>query len=81
MRHLHPFAPLSGASILAIAFTLATPAAAQQTQPGTPAPVAAGDTAPLRVVRAGPLDKEALNIGNPGALAFDSKREEILVPN
>ena len=46
MRHLHPFAPLSGASILAIAFTLATPAAAQQTQPGTPAPVAAGDTAP-----------------------------------
>jgi DNA-binding beta-propeller fold protein YncE len=42
---------------------------------------AAGDTAPLRVIRSGPLGTEALDIGNPGALAYDSKREEILVPN
>ena len=42
---------------------------------------ATGDTAPLRVIRSGPLGTEALDIGNPGALAYDSKREEILVPN
>jgi DNA-binding beta-propeller fold protein YncE len=42
---------------------------------------AAGDTAPLRIIRSGPLGTEALDIGNPGALAYDSKREEILVPN
>lgn len=44
-------------------------------------PTAAGNTPPLRVIRSAPLGKEALNIGNPGALAYDSKREEILVPN
>ncbi len=42
---------------------------------------ASGDTAPLRVIRSAPLDKPALMIGNPGAVAYDSKREEILVPN
>jgi len=40
-----------------------------------------GDTAPLRLIRSGPLDSRALMIGNPGALAYDTKREEILVPN
>jgi DNA-binding beta-propeller fold protein YncE len=40
-----------------------------------------GDVAPLRVIRAAPLDTPALQIGNPGAVAYDSKREEILVPN
>ena len=44
-------------------------------------PTVAGDTAPLRVIRSGPLGKPALAIGNPGALAYDSKREEILAPN
>ncbi|MCH7979173.1 MAG: hypothetical protein IH935_09385 [Acidobacteria bacterium] len=42
---------------------------------------ASGDTAPLRVIRSAPLDKPALMIGNPGAVAYDSNREEILVPN
>ena len=40
-----------------------------------------GDVAPLRVIRAAPLDTPALQIGNPGAVAYDSKRDEILVPN
>jgi len=40
-----------------------------------------GDAAPLRTIRGGPLGKLALAIGNPGAIAYDSKREEILVPN
>jgi len=42
---------------------------------------ASGDTAPLRTIRSGPVDEPALMIGNPGAIAYDSKREEILVPN
>jgi 6-phosphogluconolactonase (cycloisomerase 2 family) len=40
-----------------------------------------GDTAPLRVIRNGPMDAPALMIGNPGAVGYDTKREEILVPN
>jgi DNA-binding beta-propeller fold protein YncE len=40
-----------------------------------------GDVAPLRQIRAGPPDTMALMIGNPGAAAYDSKRQEILVPN
>jgi DNA-binding beta-propeller fold protein YncE len=40
-----------------------------------------GDTAPLRLIRSGPADSPALMIGNPGAVAYDTKREEILVPN
>jgi len=40
-----------------------------------------GNVAPLRTVRAAPAGKLALAIGNPGAVAYDSKREEILVPN
>jgi DNA-binding beta-propeller fold protein YncE len=42
---------------------------------------ASGDPAPLRVIRSAPLGKQALMIGNPGAIAYDSKREEVLVPN
>ncbi len=44
-------------------------------------PAASGDTAPLRVIRSGPLDQPALGIGNPHPVAYDTKREEILVPN
>ena len=45
-------------------------------------PVAAdGDAAPLRTIRGGPAGKVGLMIGNPGAVAYDSKRQEILVPN
>jgi DNA-binding beta-propeller fold protein YncE len=42
---------------------------------------AEGDTPPLRVIRNGPLDAPALMIGNPGAIGYDTKRDEILVPN
>ena len=42
---------------------------------------ASGDVAPLRIIRSGPLDEPALGIGNPHPVAYDSKREEILVPN
>ena len=40
-----------------------------------------GDTPPLRTIRSAPNDKLAMAIGNPGAVGFDTKREEILVPN
>jgi DNA-binding beta-propeller fold protein YncE len=40
-----------------------------------------GNAAPKRVIRSAPPDKMAQAIGNPGAVAYDSKREEILVPN
>ena len=40
-----------------------------------------GDVAPIRQIRGGPLNGEALMIGNPGAVGYDSKRQEILVPN
>ncbi len=42
---------------------------------------AQGNTPPIRVIRSGPEGKKALMIGNPGSVAYDSKREEILVPN
>lgn len=40
-----------------------------------------GDVAPLRTIRAAPLGKKALAIGNPGAVAYDTTRDELLVPN
>lgn len=40
-----------------------------------------GNVAPLRTIRSAPLGKVAMAIGNPGAAAYDSKRDEILVPN
>ncbi|MDA2935280.1 hypothetical protein MYX82_13205 [Acidobacteria bacterium AH-259-D05] len=42
---------------------------------------AEGDTPSLRTIRAAPRGKVALGIGNPGGVAYDSKRKEILVPN
>ena len=42
---------------------------------------ATGDVAPLRTIRSAPESAPSLMIGNPGALTYDSKREEILVPN
>ncbi len=44
-------------------------------------PMAEGDTAPLRTIRSGPIRSQALMIGNPGAVGYDTKRQEILVPN
>ncbi len=40
-----------------------------------------GDVAPLRTIRSSPPNTLALMIGNPGALAYDAGREEILAPN
>ncbi len=40
-----------------------------------------GDVAPLRTIRSAPVGKLALAIGNPGAVGYDTKREQILVPN
>jgi 6-phosphogluconolactonase (cycloisomerase 2 family) len=42
---------------------------------------ASGDVAPLRSIRSAPAGIPALQIGNPGAVAYDSKRDQILVPN
>jgi len=42
---------------------------------------ASGDTPPLRVIRSAAADKPTLMIGNPGAIDFDTRRGEILVPN
>ena len=40
-----------------------------------------GDAPPVRIIRSAPLGKLALAIGNPGAVAYDNKRDEILAPN
>ena len=40
-----------------------------------------GDVGPLRTIRSAPLGKQALAIGNPGGVAYDSKRDQLLVPN
>ena len=42
---------------------------------------ASGDVPPLRIIRSGPLNEPSLGIGNPHPVAYDSKREQILVPN
>ena len=42
---------------------------------------AKGDVAPRRIIRSAPPEAPSLMIGNPGAVAYDTKREEILVPN
>jgi len=42
---------------------------------------AQGNAAPLRIVRGAPDDTPAPGIGNPGGIAYDPMREQILVPN
>jgi DNA-binding beta-propeller fold protein YncE len=42
---------------------------------------AAGNVAPKRIVRNAPEGSATVGFGNPGAVAYDSKRDEILVPN
>jgi DNA-binding beta-propeller fold protein YncE len=45
-------------------------------------PIAAnGNVQPLRTIRGGPANRDALMIGNPGAVAYDSRRQQLLVPN
>jgi DNA-binding beta-propeller fold protein YncE len=43
--------------------------------------MADGDVAPTRIIRSAPDGKKALNFGRTTAIAYDSKREELLVPN
>lgn len=40
-----------------------------------------GDVAPLRMIRGAEENKQSLKFGKTEALAYDSKRQEILVPN
>lgn len=42
---------------------------------------AVGDTSPLRTIRSAPADQPTLSIGNPHPVAYDTKREQLLVPN
>jgi DNA-binding beta-propeller fold protein YncE len=42
---------------------------------------ASGNVAPKRTLRNAPQGTPSVGFGNPGAVAFDSKRDEILVPN
>jgi len=40
-----------------------------------------GNVPPLRKIRSAPEGKQSLKFGKTQAVAYDSKREEILVPN
>jgi DNA-binding beta-propeller fold protein YncE len=42
---------------------------------------ASGDAAPVRVIRSAPLDAPTTLISNPYMIAFDSRRDEVIVPN
>jgi DNA-binding beta-propeller fold protein YncE len=42
---------------------------------------ATGNVAPKRILRNAPAGTPAVGFGNPGAIAYDSKRGQILVPN
>ena len=42
---------------------------------------ASGDTPPLRMILGGPLGGSTPTLANPHPIAFDTRREEILVPN
>jgi 6-phosphogluconolactonase (cycloisomerase 2 family) len=42
---------------------------------------AQGNVAPKRVLRNAPVGTPAVGFGNPGAVTYDSKRDQILVPN
>jgi DNA-binding beta-propeller fold protein YncE len=42
---------------------------------------ATGNVAPKRTIRNAPIGTPSVGFGNPGAVAYDSKRDEILVPN
>ncbi len=42
---------------------------------------ASGDVVPKRVIRSGPVDAPSPNLSNPHTLAFDTKRDQLLVSN
>ena len=43
--------------------------------------LAAGNVRPRRVIRNAPAGKETSGFGNPYSVAYDTRRQEILVPN
>lgn len=43
--------------------------------------MANGNVAPLRIIRSAPEGKKSLNFGRTAAVAYDSTREQLLVPN
>lgn len=43
--------------------------------------MANGNVAPVRIIRSAPLGWKSLKFGKPQAVAYDSKRDELLVPN
>jgi 6-phosphogluconolactonase (cycloisomerase 2 family) len=43
--------------------------------------MASGNVTPLRAIRSAPEGKRSLNFGRTAAVAYDSKREQLLVPN
>src|SRR5204862_4392574 len=43
--------------------------------------LATGNVPPRRILRNAPAGKETSGFGNPYSVAYDTKREEILVPN
>jgi DNA-binding beta-propeller fold protein YncE len=42
---------------------------------------AAGNVKPLRIIRSAPRDAPMPGMGNPGAVAYDAGRDQLLVPN
>jgi len=44
-------------------------------------PAANGDVAPIRIIRSAPPNQPVPGLGNPHPIAYDSKREQVLVPN
>jgi len=40
-----------------------------------------GDAAPVRTIRSAPVGRQSVKFGKPQAVAYDSKREQYLVPN
>jgi len=40
-----------------------------------------GNAEPIRMIRSAPLGRQSVKFGKPQAAAYDSKREEYLVPN
>ena len=40
-----------------------------------------GDAPPIRTIRTAPENTPALQIVNPGSVAYDTKRDELIVPN
>ena len=44
-------------------------------------PTASGDTPPIRVIRSAKASDSVPGMGNPHPIAYDTKREQILVPN